>query len=54
MPRPASSEPTTGELEILQILWDTGPLALSQLCERIRAAAGRHHDCRHDAQGDAQ
>jgi|HubBroStandDraft_5_1064220.scaffolds.fasta_scaffold378796_2 BlaI family penicillinase repressor len=37
MPRPASSEPTTGELEILQILWDAGPLALSQLCEKIRA-----------------
>ena len=38
MSRPASSEPTTGELEILQILWDAGPLALSPLCERIRAS----------------
>ena len=37
MPRHASSEPTAGELEILQILWDAGPLALSPLCERIRA-----------------
>ncbi len=36
MPRPASPEPTSGELEILQILWDTGPLSLSQLCERMR------------------
>jgi BlaI family transcriptional regulator, penicillinase repressor len=37
MPRSASSQPTDVELEILQILWDAGPLALSQLCERIRA-----------------
>jgi BlaI family transcriptional regulator, penicillinase repressor len=37
MSRPASSEPTAGELEILQVLWDAGPLSLSQLCERIRA-----------------
>jgi len=37
MPRSASSQPTEVELEILQILWDAGPLALSQLCEKIRA-----------------
>jgi predicted transcriptional regulator len=37
MPRPASSQPTAGELEILQVLWDAGSLSLSQLCERIRA-----------------
>jgi BlaI family transcriptional regulator, penicillinase repressor len=37
MSRPPSSEPTAGELEILQILWDAGPLSLSQLCEKIRA-----------------
>jgi BlaI family penicillinase repressor len=37
MSRPASSQPTDVELEILQILWDAGPLALSQLCEKIRA-----------------
>ncbi len=37
MPRTASSQPTDGELEILQVLWDAGPLSLSQLCERIRA-----------------
>jgi predicted transcriptional regulator len=36
MPRPASSQPTDVELEILQILWDAGPLSLSQLCEKIR------------------
>jgi BlaI family transcriptional regulator, penicillinase repressor len=37
MPRPASSQPTDVELEILQILWDAGPLSLSQLCEKMRA-----------------
>ena len=31
MPRPASSQPTDGELEILQVLWDAGPLSLSQV-----------------------
>jgi BlaI family penicillinase repressor len=36
MSRPASPEPTAVELEILQVLWDAGPLSLSQLCERIR------------------
>jgi BlaI family transcriptional regulator, penicillinase repressor len=36
MSRRASSEPTAGELEILQVLWDAGPLSLSQLCARIR------------------
>jgi BlaI family penicillinase repressor len=37
MPRPASSQPTDGELEILQVLWKAGPLSLSRLCEMIRA-----------------
>jgi BlaI family transcriptional regulator, penicillinase repressor len=37
MARSASPEPTAGELEILRILWDAGPLSLGQLCERIRA-----------------
>jgi predicted transcriptional regulator len=37
MPRPASSQPTAGELEILNILWEAGPLSLSQLCLKIRA-----------------
>lgn len=36
MARPPSSEPTPAELEILNILWDAGPLPLSQLCERLR------------------
>ncbi|HEV3300663.1 MAG TPA: BlaI/MecI/CopY family transcriptional regulator [Planctomycetaceae bacterium] len=38
MSRPANSEPTVGELEILKVLWDVGPLSLSQLCERIRTS----------------
>lgn len=37
MPRPASSEPTQRELEILQVLWEIGPAALGEvrqaLCE---------------------
>lgn len=36
MPRPASTHPTDGELEILRVLWDRGPLALSELCEALR------------------
>ena len=36
MARPASSHPTDGELEILQVLWEQGPLALSDLCARLR------------------
>jgi predicted transcriptional regulator len=36
MPRPASTQPTDGELEILQALWAAGPLPLSVLCETLR------------------
>jgi predicted transcriptional regulator len=36
MPRPASTHPTDGELEILRALWDRGPLSLSELCEVLR------------------
>jgi BlaI family penicillinase repressor len=36
MPRPPSSHPTDGELEILRVLWANGPTALSVLCERLR------------------
>jgi BlaI family penicillinase repressor len=36
MPRPASTQPTDGELEILRVLWDAGPISLSALCERMR------------------
>lgn len=36
MPRPASSHPTDGELEILRVLWSDGPTSLSTLCETLR------------------
>jgi BlaI family penicillinase repressor len=36
MPRPASTQPTDGELEILRALWAAGPTSLSQLCEALR------------------
>jgi predicted transcriptional regulator len=36
MPRPPSTHPTDGELEILRVLWDHGPLALSEVCEALR------------------
>lgn len=36
MARPPSTHPTDGELEILRVLWDRGPLALSELCETMR------------------
>lgn len=31
MPRPASDQPTDGELEILNILWEQGPCELGEL-----------------------
>jgi predicted transcriptional regulator len=37
MARPASTHPTDGELEILRVLWDRGPLSLSALCEALRS-----------------
>jgi predicted transcriptional regulator len=36
MPRPASSHPTDGELEILRVLWNAGPSSLSAICESLR------------------
>jgi predicted transcriptional regulator len=36
MARPPSTHPTDGELEILRILWERGPVALSKLCEELR------------------
>jgi len=36
MARPASTHPTDGELEILRVLWNQGPTALSTLCETLR------------------
>lgn len=36
MPRPASTQPTDGELDILRALWAAGPTSLSALCEALR------------------
>ena len=36
MARPASAQPTDGELEILKILWSTGPAELGQICTALR------------------
>ena len=40
MPRPASNQPTDGELEILRVLWAGGPMALGGVCEALRAERG--------------
>ena len=36
MARPASSEPTERELEMLQVLWEQGPTTLGVICETLR------------------
>jgi predicted transcriptional regulator len=36
MARPASTHPTDGELEILRVLWERGPLSLSALRDALR------------------
>lgn len=36
MARPPTDEPTPAELEILNVLWETGPMPLSQICEALR------------------
>jgi BlaI family transcriptional regulator, penicillinase repressor len=36
MSRPARSQPTEGELEILKALWDHGPSELKQVCAALR------------------
>ncbi len=36
MARPASNQPTNGELEILKVLWPAGPLPLGQVCAQLR------------------
>ena len=34
--RPASDQPTDGELEILKVLWRSGPVGLGQICSQLR------------------
>jgi predicted transcriptional regulator len=36
MPRPPSPQPTDGELEILRVLWQRSPLALSEIVALLR------------------
>ena len=36
MARPASGQPTEGELEILKVLWERGPCGLKQVCDGLR------------------
>jgi predicted transcriptional regulator len=36
MARAPASEPTPAELEILNVLWESGPLSLSRICEGLR------------------
>ncbi|HON66455.1 MAG TPA: BlaI/MecI/CopY family transcriptional regulator [Phycisphaerae bacterium] len=36
MARPPSQQPTDGELEILKILWETGPAELGRICQAVR------------------
>jgi BlaI family transcriptional regulator, penicillinase repressor len=36
MARPASAQPTDGEMEILKVLWPSGPLPLGQVCAQLR------------------
>lgn len=36
MARPRSQQPTDGELEILKILWDSGPAELGRICAAVR------------------
>jgi BlaI family transcriptional regulator, penicillinase repressor len=36
MPRPPSTHPTDGELEILRALWENGQSSLGAICESLR------------------
>ena len=40
MPRPASSTPTEGELEILQVLWEHGPSTVRQIFDTLKDQRG--------------
>lgn len=36
MARRASTHPTDGELELLQVLWQSGPCSLGEICRTLR------------------
>jgi BlaI family transcriptional regulator, penicillinase repressor len=40
MPRPASSTPTEGELEILRVLWQNGPSTVRQIFNALKDERG--------------
>lgn len=43
MPRPAASQPTDVELQILRILWDLGPSPVRAIHQRLQAEKGTNY-----------
>lgn len=43
MPRPASSQPTDVELQILRILWELGPSPVRAIHQRLEAEKGTNY-----------
>ena len=43
MPRPASSQPTDVELQILRILWELGPSPVREIHRRLEAEKGTNY-----------
>lgn len=41
MPRPKSEQPTPGELEVLQVLWERGPATVREVHEALHAVRPR-------------
>lgn len=41
MARPKNDQPTPAELEVLQLLWDEGPMTVRQVMERLNEARER-------------
>ena len=55
MARPASTQPTEGELEILRVLWEGGPSELKQVLRRAETQPGGGDDhSGHDASSNAR
>jgi BlaI family penicillinase repressor len=43
MPRPASSQPTDVEMQILRVLWELGPRPVREIHKRLEAAKGTNY-----------
>ena len=43
MPRPASSQPTDVELQILRVIWDRGPCGVGEIHENLQHAKGTNY-----------